>query len=136
MDFEKYIKAQEENYSKALSEIKSGKKKSHWIWFIFPTIANRFINSEFNIKYAIQNKQEAIEYLNHEILGKRLIEITTELANLPSNKIEDIFPKPDIKKVKASMTLFEHISNNEDVFSKVLEKYFNNQRDEITLKSF
>ncbi len=135
MDFEKYLKTQEVNYSIALSEIKSGKKKSHWIWYIFPTIANRFINSEYNIKYAIQNKEEAIEYLNHEILGKRLIEITTELANLPTNKIEDIFPKPDIKKVKACMTLFQQISDNNEVFSKVLEKYFNNQRDENTLKN-
>lgn len=135
MDFEKYIKAQEVNYTKALTEIKSGKKKSHWIWYIFPTIANRFINSEYNIKYAIQNKQEAIDYLNHEILGKRLIEITTELLNLTTNKIDDIFPIPDIKKVKACMTLFQQISNNDDVFSKVLEKFFDNQRDEITLKS-
>lgn len=133
MDFEKYLTAQENTYQIALSEIKAGKKQTHWIWFIFPTIANRFAPTEYNIKYALQNKQKAIDYLNHPILGPRLIEITTELYNSTKENTQDIFPKPDIKKIKACITLFYKISPEIDIFSKVIKKYYLDEFDEMTI---
>ncbi len=131
---EKYLQAQENTYLQALSEIKAGKKQSHWIWFIFPTIASRFAPTEYNIKYALQNKQEAIDYLNHPILGQRLIEITTELFKSPTTNIQDIFPKPDIKKIKACMTLFYKIAPEIDMFQKVIIKYYLAEFDQTTIQ--
>lgn len=113
-------------------KLKNGKKENHWIWYIFPTIANRFAATDFNIKYAISNLDEAIKYYNHPILGKRLIEINTELYKIKDKSIEEIFPKPDIEKVKSCMTLFSLVPNVNPIFQKILYKYYNCQIDEKT----
>lgn len=131
---ERFVLAQESTYPQALIEIKNGKKETHWIWYIFPTIAKRFANTEYNIKYSILNIEEAIQYYNHPILGKRLIEITTVLYKLQDKSIEDIFPKPDIKKVKSCMTLFSMVQNANPVFKLVLDKFFNGETDFRTLE--
>lgn len=130
---ERFVLAQESTYNQALIEIKNGKKETHWIWFIFPTIANRFAATDYNIKYAITNLEEAIQYYKHPILGKRLIEITTELYKLQEKTIEDIFPKPDIKKVKSCMTLFSLVPNSNPVFKSVLDKFYNGETDVLTI---
>lgn len=131
---ERFIIAQKEQYEKALFEIKNGRKETHWIWYIFPTIKNRFADTDFNIKYAISNLDEAILYYNHPILGNRLIEITTELYKLNDKTIENIFPKPDIKKVKSCMTLFNMVPNSNPVFLSILNKYFNSENDDLTIE--
>ena len=134
-DLERFIVAQENNYYIALKEIAAGKKQTHWVWYIFPTIANRFAFTEYNFKYSISNIEEAIQYYNHPLLGARLIEITSILYNLKNQTIEEVFPKPDIKKLKASMSLFYMASNKNELFKNVLNKYFNGEFDIETINS-
>lgn len=123
--------AQEVSYPKALEEIKNGMKESHWMWFIFPQIIG-LGESDTAIYYSIVNIEEATKFLSHEILGKRLREITSELLKLKTNDPEEIFGEIDAVKLKSSMTLFDCVEEN-SIFDEVLKKYFNGQRDELTL---
>jgi uncharacterized protein (DUF1810 family) len=128
---DRFISVQQYVYDEALKEIKDGEKKSHWMWFIFPQIIG-LGESDNAIYYSIVNAEEASDYLNHEILGKRLREITSELLKLKTNDPEKIFGEIDSMKLKSSMTLFDYIENN-SIFESVLNKYFNGKRDELTL---
>jgi uncharacterized protein (DUF1810 family) len=133
---DRFLIKQEVKYHKALQEIKSGKKTSHWIWYIFPQITGivKFPSLDTHL-YAIQNKQEAIDYIHHPVLGKRLMEITLELYNLQDVKIENVVGEIDAMKIKSCMTLFDFVSNDEvTIFGKVLEQFFSNGKDEITLE--
>lgn len=127
----RYIEAQSYDYERALIEIKNGKKETHWMWYIFPQIKGLGFSATSKF-YEIQSIEEAISYLEHEILGTRLIEITSELLKLKSNNIIDILGPIDSIKLKSSMTLFSYISNNQ-IFNKVLEKYYNNELDINTI---
>ena len=129
----KYIDAQEGSYERALLEIREGKKKTHWMWFIFPQIEGLGF-SQNSKHYSIKNIEEAEEYLKHPVLGKRLIEISKELLKLKTNDSEEIFGFTDSLKLKSSMTLFSSLKNTDIVFEKVLEKFFNGERDEGTLE--
>lgn len=130
--FQRYLVAQDEDYLLALKEIKSGHKESHWMWYIFPQIKGlgHSHNSRF---YAILSKDQASEYLNHPILGKRLRQITKALLDLPSDNATEIFGTPDDKKLKSCMTLFSALPDTDPVFGQVLEKFFQGQQDELTL---
>ena len=128
---DRFLSVQQYVYEEALKEIKEGEKKSHWMWFIFPQIIG-LGESDNAIYYSIVNVDEAIQYLSHEILGKRLREITNELLKLKTNNPEEIFGEIDTMKLKSSMTLFDYIEQN-SIFDEVLNKYFNGQRDELTL---
>lgn len=120
----RFILAQEKSYEVALSEIKSGQKKSHWIWYIFPQIKGLGF-SENAIFYEIKSKEEAQNYLKDSILGERLKEISGELLNLNENNPTKILGYPDDLKLKSSMTLFSIIDETKDnVFNKVLEKFY------------
>lgn len=132
MSLERFVKAQEESYKIALNEVKNGRKKSHWMWYIFPQIIGLGRSSTAQY-YAIKSREEAENYLNHPILSKRLIEISEELLKLDSNNARKIFGSPDNMKLKSSMTLFFKISGNE-VFKKVLDKFFNGDLDENTIE--
>ena len=112
-------------------KIENGKKCSHWMWFIFPQIDGLGLSS-ISKDYSIKNSQEAKDYLNHNILGKRLIEITNTLIKLENRSAKSIFGYPDYLKLKSSMTLFKIISSNNDIFSGVLVKYFNGEVCEYT----
>src|SRR5665213_2039019 len=101
-NLQRFINAQETSYQIALSEIKNGKKQSHWMWYIFPQIAGLGI-SETSKFYAIKNVHEAEEFLYHSVLGKRLIEICNELLNLETNDAHKIFGSPDDLKLHSSM---------------------------------
>ncbi|MGI8635585.1 MAG: DUF1810 domain-containing protein [Segetibacter sp.] len=127
----RFIKAQESDYEIALSEIKSGRKQSHWMWYIFPQIQGLGF-SETSKYYAIKDISEAEEFLKHPVLGKRLIEICNELLKLPSNDANRIFGSPDDLKLKSSMTLFGSLETN-PVFQQVLDKFFNGTKDNKTL---
>lgn len=132
-NLERFVNAQEKDYCIALSEIKSGKKQSHWMWYIFPQIAGLGF-SETSKFYAINNFHEAEAFLNHSILGKRLIEICQELLNLETNDAHKIFGSPDDLKLRSSMTLFSSLPNTNPVFQKVLEKFFDGKKDTMTLE--
>ena len=133
-NLERFINAQENSYQIALKEIQDGKKCSHWMWFIFPQI-DGLGSSSISKEYSIKNKQEAIDYLNHNILGKRLIEITNALMKLENKSARSILGYPDDLKLKSSMTLFKIISSDNEIFSDVLGKYFNGEVCGYTEKS-
>src|SRR5690606_33688073 len=128
-DLNRFIKAQENSFEQALSEIKSGRKRSHWMWYIFPQFKGLGF-SETSKYYSIKDLDEAKRYLNHPILGERLKLITNELLALNENNANKIFGNPDDLKLKSSMTLFAAINiSEENIFNAVLDKYFNGQTD-------
>ena len=131
---ERFIKPSNSFYDKALKEIKNGKKESHWIWYIFPQLKG--LGSSYNSNYyGINDINEAKEYLNHEILGNRLIEITQMLLNLNKNDPFEIFGPIDSMKVKSSMTLFYYTFNKKNsLFKDVLNKYYNGEYCNITIR--
>ncbi|SDX86820.1 DUF1810 domain-containing protein [Flavobacterium degerlachei] len=132
-DLNRFLDAQENNFNEALSEIKNGKKQSHWMWFIFPQIAGLGF-SHYSVHYGIQNTEEAALYLQHPILGKRLIEISMEILKINDKTAEEIFGKPDDLKLKSCMTLFSLLDETNPVFHQVLVKYFDGVQDAKTIK--
>jgi uncharacterized protein (DUF1810 family) len=128
----RFIEAQQLDYIQALSEIKKGRKVSHWMWYIFPQIAGLGF-SETSKYYALKNLSEAEEYLEHPILGKRLIEISSVLLGLQTNDAHAVFGSPDDLKLQSSMTLFTAVKNSNPVFQLVLDKFFAGEKDEHTL---
>lgn len=133
-NIERFITAQESSYEQALNEVKSGRKTSHWMWYIFPQIQGLGY-SEIARFYAIADLAGANEYLNHPTLGNRLREITNELLKLENTDANSIFGSPDDLKLKSSMTLFSRIDENGDkIFQQVIEKYFDNKFDQQTIK--
>ncbi|MDB5013943.1 MAG: calpastatin [Daejeonella sp.] len=130
---QRFIAAQSKDYPMALSEIKSGRKRSHWMWYIFPQIHSLGF-SETSKYYALQGIEEAEDYLKHPLLGNRLIEICNELLKLESTDANAIFGKPDDLKLKSSMTLFSCIPDTNVVFQSVLNKFFNGSKDAKTLQ--
>lgn len=133
-DLERFIKAQDSTYSgyaTALAEVKAGRKRSHWIWYVFPQIKGlgHSRNSEY---YGISCLAEAKAYLADSTLGARLHEITQALLSIDGKTATDIFGGTDAMKVKSSMTLFDTAAPG-GVFSTVLEKYYDGKRDALTL---
>lgn len=112
-DLNRFIKTQENSYEEALSEIKSGRKRSHWMWYIFPQY-KRLGFSETSKYYSIKDLDEARKYLKHPILGERLKLITNELLALNENNANKVFGSPDDLKLKSSMTLFAAIDTSEE----------------------
>ena len=129
----RFLEAQESVYEQALSEIKSGRKRSHWMWYIFPQFAG-LGHSETAKFYSIKSVEEVKAYLNHPVLGTRLREITRELLTTENPDANHIFGSPDDLKLRSSMTLFSLVDQTPDfIFKKVLDHYFNGQSDEKTL---
>ncbi len=131
-DLERFINAQEQEYAIALAEIKNDRKRSHWMWYIFPQIQGLGF-SEMAKRYGIKNIDEAEAYMQHPVLGQRLIEICTELLQLKSNDAYAIFGSPDDLKLKSSMTLFASLPDAYPVFKSILDKFFNGESDSKTL---
>ncbi len=132
-DLQRFLDAQERDFETALSEIRGGRKRSHWMWYIFPQIAGLGF-SETSRFYAVKDKQEAEDYLRHPVLGKRLVEISNALLEIEGKTANQIFGSPDDAKLKSSMTLFGALENTNPVFQEVLDKYFVGAKDEKTLK--
>jgi len=131
-DLQRFINAQSKNYSEALSEIRNGRKRTHWMWYIFPQIQGLGM-SETSRFYAIKDLHEAADFLNHPVLGSRLIRICDELLHLKSDDAHSIFGSPDDLKLRSSMTLFSSVPSANPVFQKVLDKFFEGKKDEKTL---
>ena len=128
---DRFIKAQENTYYIALNEIKNGRKRSHWMWYIFPQIKGLGM-SDASRFYGIDGVIEARAYLDNEILGARLREITGELLKLNENNPFDIFGTIDTIKLKSCMTLFDYVSD-EDICMDVLGKFYNGEIDDKTI---
>jgi uncharacterized protein (DUF1810 family) len=128
----KFIMAHDTAFETALAEIKTGKKRSHWMWYIFPQVDGLGYSSAAKY-YSIKSREEAFQFYQNSYLGGHLITITSELLKLPTNNATNIFGTPDDMKLYSSMTLFYLISKNE-IFKKVLDKFFDGSLDEKTIK--
>ena len=133
MSIDRFLKAQENTYDEALSEIREGHKRSHWIWFIFPQIQGLGF-SAISQEYAIKDLEEAREYLNNPLLKTRLLEISKALIDLPEFDPTKVMGYPDDLKLCSSMTLFHVADPEEPVFKLVLDKYFDGKIDKNTIR--
>ncbi len=131
-DLNRFISAQEKVYDRVLAELRKGKKRSHWMWFIFPQLAG-LGHSKTTKYYAIKSPEEAIAYLNHPLLGSRLSECANTILAIEGKTASEIFGYPDDRKLKSSMTLFSNVSTA-PVFVRVLDKYFPGDRDDRTIQ--
>ena len=136
-DLSRFIEIQEKEFQYALEEIQIGIKLGHWMWYIFPQIHD-LGTSPTSKYYAIQSYEEAVAYLNNEYLYTNLIKICNALLNLPTNNPIEIFGSIDAQKLRSSITLFDYVSKKENknisIFQLILNKYFNNQIDSMTIK--
>ena len=130
---QRFLDAQATDYFQALAELKAGRKRSHWMWYIFPQIQGLGFSSTSQ-HYAIRDAAEAAAYLAHPVLGARLREISGELLKLSSSSAGSIFGSPDDLKLRSSMTLFAAVPGADPVFQAVLDKYFGGQPDAQTLR--
>jgi uncharacterized protein (DUF1810 family) len=130
-NLERFIEAQDPIYDRVLSELRRGRKRSHWMWFIFPQIRG-LGHSELAMQFSILNQREARAYLQHKILGPRLNECTTIVLKVDAGSIAEIFDSPDDLKFRSSMTLFDFVAPG-TVFHEALKKFFDGQGDQLTL---
>ena len=133
MGLERFYEAQKYSYEDALKEIKNGRKCSHWMWYIFPQITGLGM-SGMSRYYSIGSLQEAKEYMEDKVLGSRLLEISGALLELETDDAYEVFGYPDNLKHKSSMTLFAAAAQEQEVFRKVLDKYFGGEQDTRTLQ--
>lgn len=131
-NLERFVHAQEYSYGQALEEIRSGRKRSHWMWFIFPQFKG-LGSSPTATHYAIRSLAEAEAYLHHPILGPRLIECAQALLQLEGSSASEVFGHPDDLKLRSCATLFAQISPAGSVFEQLIEKYFVAGQDRRTL---
>lgn len=125
---ERFLNAQDDIYDQALAELRRGRKTSHWMWFIFPQLAG-LGSSPIAVRYSISGSDEAKAYLQHPVLGQRLRECAETILKIEGKSAFRIFGSPDDVKLKSSMALFEIVAEPGSVFSQVLEKYYDGQRD-------
>ena len=131
-DLERFVSAQQRSYDVAFAELKNGRKRSHWMWYIFPQL--RGLGHSYNARYfGIADIEEAEAYLNHPILGERLRQLTEMIIGLPSDDAREIFGGIDSIKLRSSLTLFETVAPN-DIFGQALSKFFGDERDPLTLR--
>lgn len=132
-DLNRFLSAQEGVYERALAELKGGQKRTHWMWYIFPQIEGLGYSPAAK-RYSIKSTEEARQYLDHPVLGKRLWECTEAVIALKGGSLSEIFGYPDDLKFKSSMTLFEKIAGPGSVFSSALDRYCHGERDAATLR--
>jgi uncharacterized protein (DUF1810 family) len=132
-DLQRFVDAQERVYPTVLGELRVGRKRGHWIWFIFPQFAG-LGSSPTAARYAISSLDEARAYLRHELLGPRLHECTQLVNAVQGRSIGEIFGSPDDLKVRSSMTLFAHATDDNQDFVQLLERYYDGGEDPLTLE--
>ncbi|MBS1605314.1 MAG: DUF1810 domain-containing protein [Bacteroidetes bacterium] len=131
-DLDRYVTAQEGDYERALSEIRSGRKRTHWMWYIFPQVEGLGFSANA-VYYSIRDLREAAAYLRHPVLGPRLVEISKALLLVASDDAREVMGSPDDMKLRSSMTLFSLVPGADEVFGEVLEKFFDGKGDERTV---
>ena len=130
---ERFVDAQAATYERARAELAAGRKRSHWMWFIFPQIRG-LGSSAMAERYAISQLDEARAYLEHAILGPRLRECTELVNAVEGRTLEEIFGYPDDLKFHSSMTLFAEAAADGGVFAEALDRYFAGERDAATMQ--
>lgn len=131
-DLQRFVDAQEAVYPHVVTELGRGRKQTHWMWFVFPQVAGLGF-SPMAQRFAIKSREEAMNYLSHELLGRRLIECTGLVLAVDNRTIHDILGTPDDIKFRSSMTLFSEVSDL-PIFDQAIEKYFAGEKDLATLK--
>jgi len=129
----RFLEAQQETYASALAEIRSGSKRSHWMWFLFPQIEG-LGHSMAARHYAIKSLEEARAYLEHPVLGPRIVECAEAVPAIRGRTMSEAFGYPDDLKLRSSMTLFAEAAGGESVFATVVERCFGGRADERTLE--
>lgn len=132
-DLERFVKAQESVFNQVREELQKGEKRSHWMWFIFPQIRG-LGSSPMAQKFAISSAAEARAYLDHPLLGARLLECTRLVINVGGRSVHEIFGSPDDVKFRSSMTLFARVSPTTSEFTEALQKYYRGETDSRTLE--
>jgi uncharacterized protein (DUF1810 family) len=132
-DLQRFVHAQDRMYDTVIDELRDGRKRSHWSWFVFPQLRG-LGRSPTALQYGIASLDEARAYLAHEVLGPRLRECTRLVAGIDGRSIEDIFGFPDDLKVRSSMTLFAHATADNDDFQAVLDKFYGGAGDPATIE--
>ncbi|MBK5970955.1 MULTISPECIES: DUF1810 domain-containing protein [Thiorhodovibrio] len=136
-DLHRFVQAQAQHYDQALSEIRAGRKQSHWMWYIFPQFAGLGFSATSR-HYAIKSLAEAAAYLQHEILGSRLVECCEAVLGVTGRSAHDIFGSPDDIKLRSCATLFNCLpappSGGSSVFERLLDAYFDGVPDQRTLE--
>ncbi len=132
-DLARFVDAQAGIHGQALEELRAGRKRSHWMWFVFPQFAGLGL-SLTSRRYAIRSLDEARAYLRHPVLGARLLECTRAVNAHSGRSAHEIFGSPDVMKLCSSMTLFELVAGARSEFAAALGKYFGGRRDEKTLE--
>jgi uncharacterized protein (DUF1810 family) len=130
-ELHRFVDAQAPLYAQVMSELRDGRKRSHWMWFVFPQIAG-LGHSAMAHRYAITSCDEALAYLEHPTLGPRLRECTQTVCAIEDRSIGEIFGGPDDLKFRSSMTLFEAVSGD-PIFRSALDKFCAGERDPATL---
>lgn len=130
---DRFLAAQEPIWERVLAELQAGKKRSHWMWFVFPQFKG-LGHSDMAARYAIQSRTEAKAYLEHPVLGARLRECCKILLALETSSAHTVFGTPDDLKLRSSMTLFGEVAGGDGGFEAVLKKYFGGEQDPRTLE--
>lgn len=129
-NLQRFLIAQAESYDIALQELRQGRKRSHWMWFIFPQVAG-LGRSAMAEAYAIRSRAEAIAYLQHPVLGMRLQQCCAVLLQ-HDQAIQEILGTPDDLKLRSSMTLFALVTPPDSIFQRVLDMFYSGQQDDRT----
>jgi uncharacterized protein (DUF1810 family) len=132
-DLSRFVEAQEQDYPRALGEIRDGRKRSHWMWYVFPQYAG-LGRSPTSQHFAIKSVEEARAYLAHPVLGPRLAECAEAADAVRGRSAADIFGSPDDAKLRSSATLFAHVSPAGSVFHRLLDKYLDGRPDGATIR--
>ena len=134
VDLERFVRAQDDGgtYQAAVAELRSGRKRSHWMWFVFPQVAG-LGSSPMAQQFALSGMDEARAYLAHPVLGPRLVEAARALTGLPGDDPVAVLGPVDALKLRSSMTLFAHAAGGEPVFADVLAQYYGGAEDPATL---
>ena len=132
-DLERFVKAQNPEWNSILSELREGDKRGHWMWFVFPQLKGLGSSPNAN-HFGISSRAEAKAYLDHSILGPRLLECTTLVNSVEGRSIEAIFGEIDAMKFRSSMTLFSEVAPDNEVFEEAIKKYYRGEADQLTLK--
>jgi uncharacterized protein (DUF1810 family) len=130
---QRFIDAQNPVYQQVCTELRNGRKESHWMWFIFPQLSG-LGSSPSAITFGISSREEAEAYLAHPVLGMRLKECTLLVNQVEGRAAEQIFGYPDVLKFRSSMTLFASVAPDNQVFTRALQKYFGGEPDRRTLE--
>jgi uncharacterized protein (DUF1810 family) len=131
-DLQRFVDAQDHVYDTVLRELRDGRKRSHWIWFIFPQLRG-LGRSPTAIHYGIASRDEAAAYLAHPVLGPRLRQCTRLVTEIDGRSVEEVFGWPDNLKVRSSMTLFARSTDDNADFLAVLEKLYDGEEDPVTV---